>query len=294
VLVDLLSPLGFEVVEATDGQDCLNQVHQIKPDVILLDMVMPKMDGFEVVRRLRQLPMLNEVVVIASSASAFAYDKQKCLDAGCHGFISKPVQAEELLEQLRQLLGLKWVYQEASDISVSQTATAELAAESTLECSPVEQSTPLSSGVSTVVTQELAESSLGQRNSALFVRDNSAAAPLAQRTGNVGHKPVFREGVAVGVAGRNPAVLRASSKAIREEKPLASTQNSLVAPPLEEITILHELAMMGDIRGIQEQANWIEQMDEQFVPFSRQLRHLANGFQEKQILEFVRKYMGED
>jgi hypothetical protein len=49
--------------------------------------------------------------------------------------------------------------------------------------------------------------------------------------------------------------------------------------------------MMGDIRGIQEQANRLEQLDEQFVPFAQQLRQLAKGFQEKQILEFVRKYM---
>lgn len=67
----------------------------------------------------------------------------------------------------------------------------------------------------------------------------------------------------------------------------------IVAPPPEKITALYELAMMGDIRGIQEQANLIEQLDEQFVPFAKQLCQLAKGFQEKQILEFVREYMAE-
>ena len=65
----------------------------------------------------------------------------------------------------------------------------------------------------------------------------------------------------------------------------------LVAPPLEEITVLHELALMGDIRGIQQQAQRLEQLNEQLVPFAQQLHQLAKGFQEKQILEFVRKYM---
>ncbi|NEP02588.1 MAG: PAS domain S-box protein [Symploca sp. SIO2E9] len=64
-----------------------------------------------------------------------------------------------------------------------------------------------------------------------------------------------------------------------------------LAPPPEVLTTLHELAMMGDIRGIQEQAQLIVELDEKFVPFAQQLLQLAKGFQEKQILEFVRKYV---
>jgi PAS domain S-box-containing protein len=266
VLVDLLSPLGFEVVEAIDGQDCLNQAIKINPDVILLDMVMPQMDGFEAVRKLRQLPALKEIVVIATSASAFAGDKHKCLEADCNGFISKPVQAEELLEQLRQHLGLKWVYQHTSRVSTE--ATQEVAAQSVLGGTSAEQHSAFSGSVSasTEVTQDSTQRTLAQRSSALFE----------------------------GLAGHRSATPRVSAKVKGEEKPLASTQNSLVAPPRERITTLYELAMMGDIRGIREQANWLEELDEKFVPFARQLRQLANGFQEKQILEFVRKYMADN
>ena len=64
-----------------------------------------------------------------------------------------------------------------------------------------------------------------------------------------------------------------------------------VAPSQEKISVLYELAIMGDIRGIQEEANLIEQLDDKFIPFSQKLRQLSKGFQERQILEFVGKYM---
>ncbi|MBD0344723.1 MAG: response regulator, partial [Coleofasciculus sp. Co-bin14] len=268
VLVDLLSPLGFEIVEATDGQDCLTKAFNIKPDVILLDLVMPHMDGFETVRKLRQLPTLSEVVVIATSASAFACDKQKCLAAGCDDFISKPVQTEELLEQLRQHLGLKWMYQEAS--SFSEALPQDLSARRATGVSSVEQPSEFSEDmrVSATETQELAERSLAQRHSTIY-----EGGRLAKR------KPIART---------------ATTSARRETNALNAAQSSLVAPPREKIIALYELALMGDIRGICEQAHLIEQLDEQFVPFARQLHQLANRFQEKQILEFVRKYMAGD
>jgi len=76
-----------------------------------------------------------------------------------------------------------------------------------------------------------------------------------------------------------------------EKETRSSVPNSLVIPPQEEMNTLYQLAMMGDIKGIQEQANLIAQLDEQFVPFAQQLSQLAIGFQEKQILEFVKKYL---
>jgi CheY-like chemotaxis protein len=175
-------------------------------------MVMPRIDGFEATRRLRQLPTLKEVVIIAMSASAFADDQQKCLAAGCNGFISKPVEAQKLFEQLRMQLGLEWVYEDKDEVGRLKD----------------EQKNPLH-------TSQCA----------------------SHRFANTLH-------------------------------------TSLVAPPLNELTALHKLAMIGDIGGIQQQADLIEQLDEQFVPFAQQLRQLAKGFQEKQILEFVRKYMAED
>lgn len=123
VLVNMLEPLGFEIIEATDGLDCLNKALESKPDVILMDLVMPVLDGFEATRQLRQLTGLKKIVIIATSASVFDYSQDKSRKAGCDDFISKPVRAEQLLEQLRVYLGLEWVY---DDLGLTRVADAEL------------------------------------------------------------------------------------------------------------------------------------------------------------------------
>ncbi len=112
VLVNLLEPLGFEVVEATDGRDGLDKALEFKPDVIFIDLVMPVMDGFEATRRLRISPDLKDVVVIAISASVFDFNQQQSQEVGCNGFLPKPVRQADLLEKLQVHLGLEWVYEE--------------------------------------------------------------------------------------------------------------------------------------------------------------------------------------
>ncbi|HEY9709486.1 MAG TPA: ATP-binding protein, partial [Oculatellaceae cyanobacterium] len=122
ILVSLLEPLGFEVVEATDGSDGLNKAREFKPDCIFIDLVMPVMDGFEATRRLRTLPELKDVVVIAVSASVFNFNQQQSREVGCDDFLPKPVRETELLEKLQVYLGLEWIYEEmdATDTDSSQ------------------------------------------------------------------------------------------------------------------------------------------------------------------------------
>ncbi len=112
VLVNLLEPLGFEVVEAIDGLDGLSTAREFQPDVIFIDLVMPVMDGFEATRQLRMLPELAGVVVIAISASVFDFDQLQSWEVGCDDFLPKPVRETELLEKLRVHLGLEWVYEQ--------------------------------------------------------------------------------------------------------------------------------------------------------------------------------------
>ncbi|HEY9615023.1 PAS domain S-box protein, partial [Allocoleopsis sp.] len=123
VLVNMLEPLGFEIIEATDGLDCLNKALESKPDLILMDLVMPVLDGFEATRQIRQLTEFKKIVIIATSASVFDYSQHKSREAGCDDFIPKPVQAQQLLEQLRVYLGLEWVY---DDLGLTRIADAEL------------------------------------------------------------------------------------------------------------------------------------------------------------------------
>lgn len=110
ILAHLLVPLGFQLLEAVDGQDCLEKAAEFQPDLILMDLVMPVMDGFEATRRLRDVPRLESVVVVALSASVFDATQQESLGAGCNSFIPKPIQVKQLLERLRLHLGLEWIY----------------------------------------------------------------------------------------------------------------------------------------------------------------------------------------
>lgn len=120
VLVNILEPLGFEMLEVSNGLEALNKVHEFKPDVIFMDLVMPVMDGFEATRRLRTLPELKDVVVIAISASVFNFDRQQSQQVGCDDFLPKPIREMELLEKLRLHLGLEWIYEETTNDSSDQ------------------------------------------------------------------------------------------------------------------------------------------------------------------------------
>ena len=111
ILVNLLEPIGFELVEAKNGAEGLEKAVEFQPDLIITDLVMPVMDGFEMLRRLRQIGGLKDVVAIASSASVFDIDQHKSLDAGANEFLPKPLQAEKLLEMLRSHMELTWVYE---------------------------------------------------------------------------------------------------------------------------------------------------------------------------------------
>ncbi|MCB0191198.1 MAG: AAA family ATPase [Anaerolineae bacterium] len=115
VLVNLLTPIGFQTFEATDGQQCLTQAAELQPDVILLDLVMPYLDGFEAARRLRELPDQSQTIIIALSASAFDQTRQGSLTAGCDDFLAKPIQATKLMDKLQAHLELEWLYEQPTE-----------------------------------------------------------------------------------------------------------------------------------------------------------------------------------
>lgn len=113
-LVNLLSELGFEVMEANEGQEALAVAEQYLPDLILTDLIMPGMNGFELATAIRQSPRLRDKVVIANSASVFEHHQRQSLEAGCNEFIDKPIRAEVLLASLQKYLPIEWVYRDAS------------------------------------------------------------------------------------------------------------------------------------------------------------------------------------
>ena len=109
VITNMLEPIGFEVIEAADGQEGIEKATEQKPDLIITNLMMPVMNGFEMTQRLRRLPECQDTLVIASSASVFEIDRQKSRDAGCDDFIPKPIQSEELLEKIQNCLGVVWI-----------------------------------------------------------------------------------------------------------------------------------------------------------------------------------------
>ncbi len=188
----MLKPLGFEILEAVDGPDGLRKAVTFQPDLILMDLIMPGMDGLETTRRLRQLSQLQDAIAIALSASVFPSIKQESLAAGCQDFLPKPVQGKQLLDSIARHLGLEWIYEERL--------------EPTLVEPPVNYA-------------------------ALF--------------------PV----------------------------------------PSSAITTLSELVKMGDIKGILDQAEELQNLDSQLEPFATKICQLAKGFKLKQLRELIQQYL---
>ena len=123
LLRDLLSPLGFEISQAENGLQEVELTRQLKPDLILTDLLMPVMSGFEAVKQIRQLA--PELPIIAISASASEIDEQKSHLAGCNAFLPKPIEERTLLALIRQQLGLEWIYEVIEDHEEAQYKTSK-------------------------------------------------------------------------------------------------------------------------------------------------------------------------
>ncbi|MEG4112479.1 MULTISPECIES: AAA family ATPase [unclassified Microcoleus] len=197
VLVNLLAPIGFELMEATDGQDCVNKALLFQPDCIIIDLVMPVMDGFEAVRRIRKIPPLKDVIAIATSASILSGDPQSIFQAGCNAFLLKPIRAEKLLECLGNHLGLEWIYEERTTFS---------------------------------------------------------------------------------------------SEGIFTELPSQIQDQQLIAPPSEEVAVLFDLAMKGELLSIEKRASKLKAIDMRYAPFVNQLLELTKNFEEDKLVEFVQQF----
>jgi CheY-like chemotaxis protein len=200
VLVNLLEEIGFDIIEASQGQEALELAKSEHPDLIITDLVMPVMDGFEMMRHLRRSPDLCNIIIIVTSASAFSKDATQSLETGGNDFISKPVSFDLLLAKIEKHLNLEWIYEDITTIPSNNHGLANFA--------------------------------------------------------------------------------RSPDPSIRSL--------SVVVPDDEDINILFDLAMQGNINGILEYAIAIEQKDDQLVPFAKELQNLANEFKIKQIKELVK------
>ena len=156
---------------------------------------MPVKTGFEAVQEIRQIPELENVIIIAISASVTYMAEQQSQAGYFEAFLPKPIEEQNLLALLQEYLQLEWIYQDVPP-SASESIITETAAEPTL-----------------------------------------------------------------------------------------------ITPPPEEIKILYELAMLGNMKKIRERAIYLTELDEQYTPLAAQLQELAQGFQEKAIVNLIEQYL---
>ncbi len=100
----LLEKHGYTVIPATDGQEGIDKAAAEKPDLILLDIQLPRMDGHAVARHLRNNPELSAIPIVAVTSYAMAGDREKALAAGCNGYIEKPINPDTFIQQVEQHL----------------------------------------------------------------------------------------------------------------------------------------------------------------------------------------------
>jgi two-component system cell cycle response regulator len=101
---ELLELRGYTVLEACDGQEALGIIERAQPDLLLLDIGMPVLDGFAVVRRIRESPRIARLPIVAVTAYAMQGDRERILDSGFDGYLSKPINPSSLTEELNRLL----------------------------------------------------------------------------------------------------------------------------------------------------------------------------------------------
>ncbi|MBU2536995.1 MAG: response regulator [Proteobacteria bacterium] len=104
LVVKILKRCGYATCEAVDGEEALAKATSDRPDLILMDIALPKIDGLEATRQLRQMAGLMDTPIIALTAHAMKGDREKALAAGCSDYIAKPINVRELPEQIARNL----------------------------------------------------------------------------------------------------------------------------------------------------------------------------------------------
>ncbi len=105
ILRDLLGMAGYEMIEAHDGAEGVAMAERHLPDLILMDIQMPVMDGYEATRRIKAVPELKSVPVIAVTSYALSGDEARTREAGCDAYIAKPYSPRQLLAKVREIIG---------------------------------------------------------------------------------------------------------------------------------------------------------------------------------------------
>ena len=104
IIRDLLTSAGYEMIEAVDGEEGVAMAAQHRPDLILMDIQLPGLDGYEATRRIKAQPELKHIPIIAVTSYALSGDEAKTREAGCDGYVAKPFSPRQLLAKVREFL----------------------------------------------------------------------------------------------------------------------------------------------------------------------------------------------
>jgi two-component system cell cycle response regulator DivK len=104
ILRDLLGNAGYELLEAENGAEALTTVARQRPDLILMDIQLPVMDGYEATRRLKSDPVTKSIPIIVVTSYALSGDETKAREAGCDAYVTKPYSPRQLLGKVREFL----------------------------------------------------------------------------------------------------------------------------------------------------------------------------------------------
>jgi two-component system cell cycle response regulator DivK len=104
IMRDLLSSAGYEIIEAVTGEEGVAAAETHRPDLILMDIQLPGLDGYEATRQIKANPELEHIPIIVVTSYALSGDDVKAFEAGCNAYVSKPFSPRELLAQIREYL----------------------------------------------------------------------------------------------------------------------------------------------------------------------------------------------
>jgi two-component system cell cycle response regulator DivK len=107
ILRDLLGSAGLRMIEAHDGEQALTVARSQRPDLILMDIQLPLVDGYEATRSIKRDPELKDIPIIAVTSYALSGDEQKAREAGCDAYVAKPYSTHDLLARIGQFLDLR-------------------------------------------------------------------------------------------------------------------------------------------------------------------------------------------
>lgn len=139
IIVGLLESVGLRCLQANHGEEALEKMEKDKPDLLITNIMMPVMDGFDLIEHIRQSDCWKNIPIIVSSAKAFASDQQESLEVGGDAFLPKPVQVDLLFAYLQKYLNLEWIYANQGSVNSEVEVEKGIAHSSSSENNRAEQ-----------------------------------------------------------------------------------------------------------------------------------------------------------